>query len=90
MLLAFIAGFLITILSFSLGVIFFTFISRKEIFERVIERYDKVRPSKVIVGPIERPTATQVNKRGTIEEETEEAMAVELRKLFKNGPIGKS
>ena len=83
MLLAFISAFIITVISFSLGFFLSLLLDKNDKFESVVEKVSTLKSEPPKVGLIDRPTAEEVRKRGTIEEETEEAMASELRKIFK-------
>lgn len=76
-----IVAFLITIISFLLGVLVALFFSKNDTIERVQERIDNFRHKEPLIGLVERPSAEDLRRRGTIEEETEEEMSRQLKKL---------
>jgi len=80
MIIALIIAFLITVISFTLGVMFTLFFSKSDTYDRVVERLPK-KEKEPVIGVIERPDARTVNKT-TLEEETEEEMAKVLRKAY--------
>lgn len=67
----------ISIFNFALGVLVATWIKSPEIVKKYIA--DIPRKKTTSVGLINRPRAIDVNKRGTIQEQTEEAMIKSLR-----------
>lgn len=80
MVLGFILGFIITVISFILGVTFCLYFSKSDTFERIADRIPKKK--EPTIGLIERPDAETIRKRGTLEEETEEEMSKVLRKVY--------
>jgi hypothetical protein len=81
MLIAFIVGFIITAISFTLGIGFTLFLSKNDIYERVMDRLPQ-KPPEVHLGTIERLTQKELSKSEQ-EEEGEEEMSKELRKFYK-------
>lgn len=85
MLTAIIISFILTAVSFTLGVSFTIFLSKSDIYERVVDRLHESTKKipEAHLGIIERPTRKEIDKTKA-EEETEEEMAKELRKFYSN------
>ena len=81
MITAFILGFLVAVLSFSLGLIVTLFFSKSDTFERASERIASFKVPVSEIGPVKRPTAQDLRVT-KVEEDTEEEMSKVLRDFY--------
>ncbi len=72
---------IITIITFFLGYGLATFHHNPDTFKTSVNKI-KRKIKKVELGTIKRPTAEDIRKRGTPEEETEDAMSDTLKEIL--------